>query len=304
MKRYFKETKRFLIYLFLQLLLAGINSLPLKTAYAFAGTLGKWTFHLFVKDRETALGNLRMAFAEKTEDELASIYLKSLESIGHSAVDVLRFKRFGAKGIAEMVEVVGLEHFDRAVQRGKGIVAVSGHISNFELVAAWFGQAGYKSAAVGRKIYDDRLNRLLIDNRESTNVRNIDSEAPVTDFLRILRDGYAVGVLIDQDSKRYRGEFVDFFGKPAYTPMGPILLARTAKAALIPIVIIRTAPTKYRMTVFEEVEFDHQAERSVDVKRALAQCTKILEGAIRDNPEQWVWMHKRWNTKPEDVPNY
>ena len=244
-----------------------------------------------------------MVFKDKPDEKLKSIYIKSLENIGHSAVDVLRFKKLGRESILNMVEISGLEHFEKAYNRGKGIIAVSGHISNFELIAAWFGQKGYKAAAIGRKIYDERLNKMLIDNRESINVRCIDSEASIKYFLKTLREGYAIGVLVDQDSRRYRGEFVDFFGKPAYTPVGPILLARKADSAVLPMVIIRKAPAKYDLTVFPEIEFNHNSEPVSDIKRVLQECTRILEQTISKNPEHWVWMHKRWKTRPEDLNN-
>jgi len=282
-------------------LLGIVNSLPLTTAYLWAGKLGLLSYYIFPGDRRTALDNLRLSLAAKSKEDLKAIYRKSLENIGYSVVDVLRFGKLSKDDIRDMVEVSGLEHFDQAYKKSKGVVALTGHISNFELIAAWFGQSGYKSAAVGRKIYDERLNRLLINNRYAMKVLNIDSEAPVKEFLKVLRDGYAVGVLIDQDSRRYRGEFVDFFCKPAYTPIGPILLAWAAKAAVLPLAIIRKSPARYRLTIYPEIAFDYHADREAEIKRVLALATKILEGVIKENPEHWVWMHKRWRTKPGTI---
>ncbi len=299
-----KGFKNLIIYILLRILLGFINLLPLKEAYLFAGALAKSAYYIFPSDRRTALSNLRIAFENRSRPDLKSIYKQSLKNIGYSAVDVLRFKKFNRGEIMKMVEVVGLENFDKAYNRGRGIVAVTGHISNFELIAAWFGQAGYKTAAVGRQLYDIRLNRMLIKNRERMNVLCIDSEAPVSRFMRTLRQGYAIGVLVDQDSSRYRGEFVEFFGKPAYTPIGPILLARMAKAAVVPIVIIRKKPMRYSMIIFPELTFDYESDRNEDVKRVLTKVTEILENTIKENPEHWVWMHKRWKTKPKDIEEY
>ncbi len=301
MRKTIKGIRNFLIYTFLRSVFILANVVPLKIAYGFAGFLSRLSYHIFPSDRRTALGNLKTAFPDKDPEHLDSIYRKSLLNMGLCAIDVLRFKRLGKEEILRIVEVEGLDDFDRAYQKGRGIAAVTGHISNFELIAAWFGQAGYKASAVGRRVYDQRLNKLLIKNRKSTNVKNIDSEEPASVFMKTLREGYAIGVLIDQDSRRYRGEFIDFFGKPAYTPIGPILLARTVKAAVVPLIILRKPDGNYSLKVFPEVEFDYTAERMNDVKRVLAEATKVLEQVIRDNPEQWVWMHKRWNTRPEDI---
>ncbi|MBD3170457.1 MAG: hypothetical protein GF307_13315 [candidate division Zixibacteria bacterium] len=301
MKRIIREIKNFIIYLIIRGLLGFINALPLRWAYSLAGLLGRMAYILFPKDRMTALDNLRFAFPEISETKIKKIYEKSLENIGISAVDVLRFRRFGRQGILDMVEVEGLEHFDRAYEKGRGIVAITGHISNFELIAAWFGQSGYKSSAIGRRLYDTRFNRMLVDNREKMRVVNIDSEEHIKVFLKILREGYAVGVLIDQDSTRYRGIFVEFFGKAAYTPVGPVLIARKAKAAVVPIIIVRGEPGKYKMKVYPEIEFDHSISQDDDIHRVLQKCTGILEKSIAENPEQWVWMHRRWKTRPEDL---
>ncbi|MBD3233058.1 MAG: hypothetical protein GF315_04980 [candidate division Zixibacteria bacterium] len=301
MRKTIKGIRNFLIYFFLRFIFILANLLPLKIAYGLANLLSILSYHVFPSDRNTAMSNLKTAFPDKDPKQLDLIYRKSLINMGLCAIDVLRFKSLGKNGILNIVEVEGMDDFDRAYQRGKGIAAVTGHISNFELIAAWFGQAGYKASAVGRRIYDQRLNKLLIDNRKATNVKNIDSEEPANVFMRTLREGYAIGVLIDQDSRRYRGEFIDFFGKSAYTPIGPILLARTVKAAVVPLIILRKPDGNYFLKVFPEIKFDYSAERMNDVKKVLADATKVLEQVIRENPEQWVWMHKRWNTRPEDI---
>jgi len=301
MEKIIKGIKHFFIYIFIRIILGIINLLPLSLAYFFASTMANLSYYILMKDRRTALANLKKVYGTITDSEAKKIYIKSLKNIGYCAVDVLRFKKFGRQGIIDMVECEGLEHFDAAYERGKGIIGITGHISNFELTAAWFGVNGYKAAAVVRKIYDNRLNRLLIENRQAINVRCLDSEAPVKYVLRTLKEGYAIGALIDQDSTRYRGEFINFFGTPAYTPIGSITLARAAKAAIIPLVVLRIAPKKYQIKIFPEIEFDYKEERKTDTIRILKESTKILENVIRDNPEQWVWMHKRWKTQPGDV---
>ena len=146
MKEVIRGIKNFIIYLIIRGLLGFLNALPLRWAYSLAGFLGRTAYRLFPGDKKTALGNLKTAFPNRSNSELTDIYIKSLKNIGHSSVDVLRFKKFGKKNIIKMVDAVGLDHFDRAYQRGKGIAAVTAHISNFELIAAWFGQKGYKAS--------------------------------------------------------------------------------------------------------------------------------------------------------------
>ncbi|MCP4632305.1 MAG: lysophospholipid acyltransferase family protein [candidate division Zixibacteria bacterium] len=301
MKQHIKGIKNYIFYIMLRAVMLTINALPIKIAYLLTNLLAKLAYLIFTSDRKTAFNNLKMVFPVLSDEQIKKIYINSLKNIGYSGVDVLRFKKFGKQGILEMVTVEGIEHFDKAYARGKGIMAITGHISNFELIAAWFGQKGYKSSAIGRRLYDQRFNKLLIENRNAMNVRNLDSEASIRHPLKTLREGYAIGVLIDQDSRRYRGEFIDFFGKPAYTPVGPIFLSRKAQATVSPMIIIRMAPLKYKLTVFPEVKFDYKQQVDKDIKRVLSECTKILENTIRENPEHWVWMHKRWKTKPEDI---
>lgn len=266
---------------------------------SLGGLLGSLGYWLFPKDRKTSIENLQSALGtELGAGELKRISRESFRNVGECAVDVFRHRKLGGEGIRKLVTIEGLEYFDLAYRQGRGLVAVTGHVSNFELIAAFFCALGYKVSVIGRKIYYQPLNRLLIENRQVMGMKNIDSEASPREFIRHLKEGRGIGVLIDQDSRRYRGVFVDFFGKEAYTPVGPFAVARRTGSPVIPMAIFRNPDYTYTLKVGPAIAFPDTGDRERDTILVVQSCTHFLEKTIRAHPEQWVWMHRRWRTRP------
>ncbi|MFQ5869721.1 MAG: lysophospholipid acyltransferase family protein, partial [Candidatus Zixiibacteriota bacterium] len=222
-----KRIRDYLFYLLVLLLIRFLNSVPRRLALNLGGLLGHLGYYLFPKDRKRSIQNLKFAFGtEFSDSRIKQISRESFKNIGECVVDVFRHRRLGREGIQELVKVEGLEYFDQAYRQKRGMVAITGHISNFELMAAFFSQSGYKVSVVGRKIYDERLNRLLVENREIMGMKDIDADASPKEFMKHLREARVIGVLIDQDSRRFRGVFVNFFGRDAYTPVAPFVIAQ------------------------------------------------------------------------------
>jgi KDO2-lipid IV(A) lauroyltransferase len=165
-------------------------------------------------------------------------------------------------------------------------------------MAAYFSLRGYKLSVIGREVYDPRLDQLLVKNRESVGLKNISTAAGVKPLLKVLRSGEFLGILADQDSSRVRGIFVNFFGMPARTPVGPVLLAYKTLSPIVPMVIIRIENNRYRIIVKPQVELAFSDNREKDVTDTLQRCTDVLESLIREYPDQWLWMHDRWKSKP------
>jgi KDO2-lipid IV(A) lauroyltransferase len=261
--------------------------------------LGSVGYFLFPSDRKTSIENLKLALGRELEPaRLLRISKESFRNVGECAVDVFRHRKLGGEGIRKLVTIEGLAYFDHAYRQGRGLVGVTGHIGNFELIAAFFCALGYKVSVIGREIYYQPLNRLLIENRQAMGMKNIDSEASPREFIRHLREGRSIGVLIDQDSRRYRGVFVDFFGKAAYTPVAPFIVARRMGSPVIPMAIFRNPDYTYTLKVGPAVAFPDTGDGERDTLLVVQSCTHFLEKTIRVHPEQWVWMHKRWRTRP------
>ncbi len=221
------------------------------------------------------------------------------EEIGKNAADVARFGKLDSSTLDQMIEIEGVEHLDTAYKEGKGVIVLTGHIGNFELLAAYLSLKGYKFSVIGRELYDARLNRLLIKNRESVGLENISSSQDVRRAIKALRAGRLLGVLADQDSTRVKGIFVDFFGRAARTPVGPAFLHLKIGSPIIPVAILREKSEGYRILVKPPLKFKSRGEKNKDVRELTQKYTEILEQIIREHPSQWLWMHERWKSRPD-----
>lgn len=240
-----------------------------------------------------------MAFGEEKEKrELKKLALDVFENVGKNVADAVRLKSMKWEEIEKITVIEGLKYFDNAYKMGKGVIALTGHIGNFELLAAYFSLKGYKLSVIGREIYDPRLDILLVKSRERVGLENIPSSASVNQMIKVLRSGRALGVLADQDSSRVRGVFVDFFKKPARTPVGPALLAYKTQSPIVPMAIVREGDDKYKIMVKKSIKLASSEDKEKNIIQTTQEYTKVLESVIREYPSQWLWMHDRWKSKP------
>jgi len=295
-----KRLKNWLIYRFILILIGFLNLLPRRLSLYVGGCLGRFAYLIFPQSRRITLQNLKIAFPQLNLSSYKKISLRVFESLGRNAVDAVRLPKMSWEEIQKLVKVEGIEHLEKAYSLGKGVIGVTGHISNFELLAAYVSLRGYKLSAIGRELYDPRLNDLLIKNRQKMGVQNIYSTAGVKDVIRVLNSGRMIGVLIDQDTSRVKGVYVDFFGKKARTPVGPAVLALKFNVPIVPMAIIQTEEENYKIMIQEEIKPLVGKTKEENIYYLTQKCTEFLEQVIRDYPDQWVWMHKRWLRTPDN----
>ena len=258
--------------------------------------------------RRTTLKNLKFAFGKiKNKREIKKIAQEVFENIGKNSADVARFAKLDSSAVDRIVRIEGVKHLDSACKRGKGVIALTGHVGNFELLAAYFPLKGYKLSVIGREVYDPRLNRLLVKNRESVGLENISSSDDVKDMIEVLKNRRILGILADQDSSRVKGVFVSFFGKLAWTPAGPAVLHLKLGAPIVPMFILRNENEKYKIVVKPELKSHPQGDKNKDVVDLTQKYTEVMEEIIRQYPSQWLWMHERWKSRPDssgEKPEY
>jgi KDO2-lipid IV(A) lauroyltransferase len=295
-----KRLKNWLIYRFILILIAFFNLLPRKLSLFVGGNLGKLAYLILPESRSITLQNLKLAFPHLGTGSIRKISLKVFESLGKNAVDAIRLPKMCWEEIQKLVDVEGMEHLENAYTLGKGVIGVTGHISNFELLAAYVSLRGYKLSAIGRELYDPRLDELLIKNRQKMGVQNIYSTAGVKEVLRVLNSGRMIGVLIDQDTSRVKGIYVDFFGRKARTPVGPVILALKLDVPIVPMAIVQTKEGNYKIFIQEVIKPITGKTKEENIYYLTQKCTEFLEQVIREYPDQWVWMHKRWLRTPDN----
>ena len=294
-----KRIKRDLVYSLVCACRFLFSLLPRGIALAKGGFLGWLAWRLLPSDRRKIDANLLRVYGDRlTRAERTRIGRQFFINSGKNLVDLFRFKRHFRSEIAPLVSVEGLEHFDRACKLGKGVIGVTGHIGHFELLAAYVASLGYEIAVIGREMYDPRLDRLLVENREAVGLTNFATTDSPKRILRWLQSGKVLGVLIDTDSGRIRGEFVPFFGIPANTPVGHALIGLKVGAAFVPMACVRTANNRYRIIACPAIELPIGLSPERAALEVTALCSKALEGIIDAHRDQWIWLHNRWNSRP------
>lgn len=295
-----KKLKNWFLHKFIISIIFVLHLLPRRSSISLSGFLGKLAYFIIADARKRTLKNLKTALGEeKSERELKKLALNVFKNVGKNLADAVRLKNMKWEEIEKITEVERLDYFDKAYNMGKGVIALTGHIGNFEHLAAYFSLKGYQVSVIGREVYDSRLDVLLVKSRESVGLENIPSSSSVKQMMKALRSGRVLGVLADQDSSRVRGVFVNFFGRPARTPVGPTLLAYKTESPIVPVAIVREGNDKYRIMVKKPLELVFSEDKEKDIIETTQKYTQVLESIIREYPSQWLWMHDRWRSKPE-----
>ncbi|NRD64536.1 lipid A biosynthesis acyltransferase [Corallococcus exiguus] len=298
-----KRLKRYLRYLLIAGMLRLLQFLSLDTARTLGMTLGGWAYAFAGGERRKALKSLARAFPERTGAERDALARDAFRHLAAAALEVASARALDA-GLESLVTWPDADRqvLEAALAKGKGVVVVSGHVGNWELLARRVARAGYPSQSIAKETSDPRLTALVEDFRAKGGVRSIwrGQEGAARAMLRALRSGEILGILIDQDTK-VQSVFVPFFGELAATPRAAADLALRTGAAVV-VGFCQRDGQGYRLTM-EEVPHPDATEREAAVQALTAALSQRIEAAIRRAPEQWVWMHQRWKTRPpEDAP--
>jgi KDO2-lipid IV(A) lauroyltransferase len=302
-----KTIKRASLYALVRGLMFTAQVLPRWVSLRFFSTLGVLAFYVLKKERARTEINLALAMPHLSRAELRRLSRDVWALLGRNCVDALRLLGMKWEEMSALVRVEGLRVLEEAVSRGRGVVAVTGHIGNWEMLAAYFSMRGYPLSVLARPLRDPRLERLIDRVRRSKGMRPISRIGNVKAAYEALKNGGVLGVLIDQDTS-VKGVFCDFFGRPAFTPSGPAYLAMRTGAAIVPMAISLQRDGTHLVRILEPVQVEatgghgsRAGSRDTEDSRALAitqSCTRALEELIRLEPAQWVWMHERWKTGP------
>ena len=292
-RRWLKKSKNTLIYYSVLILVKILRSIPEKSAQTFMRFMGRLAFRVAAGEREKVINNLKHIYGEKLDIRQRGKKAERIfELIGSNGAAALRIPNYIADGIEKWVSVKGIEHLEKAMARGNGVVGLTGHIGSWELLAAFIAQSGFPLAVVGKPIYDKRIDKLLVGWRHEAGMINISRDGAARKMLQWLKQGKMLGVLIDQDTN-VESEFVPFMGHAARTPIAPMLLAQRVGAAIVPMAIHQQVDGRHLVTILPELSLDPDDNTLETRKRNLARCNATLEQLIALDDCQWVWMHKR-----------
>lgn len=297
-----KKIKRNAVYGLTRFMFWLLNAIPRSAASFIGATVGLAAWQILSRERHKVQRHLDIVLgSELSPAQRYNIGRSFFANSGKNLADLVRFRQHYATEIKELVDIEGLEYFDAAYRRGKGLIGVTGHIGNFELLAVHIANLGYDIAVIGREMYDKRLDELLVGNRRALGLTNIATTDSPRVLVRWLKEGKAVGVLIDNDSTRVRGVHIPAFGRLSNTPIGQTIMALRTGAALLPMACLRAEDNRYKIIIKPEISFDKDLPEQECIYQATLKCTKALEGIIRAYPDQWAWNHNRWRTRPKNT---
>jgi len=286
------------------LVLWGLRSLPRPWARRVGAWLGFLVYVLHRRLRRVGKRNLELAFPQASPADRQRILRGEFRQLGWLLAEFARFPRYTPQNIEQVIIYDGYENFRRAVARGKGVLYLTAHMSAWELGSFSHSLHGYPVAYLARpldnSLVDALINRyrclwgnLAIARRNSTRV-----------VLQQLRQGGAVGMLVDQNVMLEDGAvFVDFLGIPAATTAGPARIALRTGAAVVPALVLWDAKLeKYRLRFEPPLELIRTGDLEQDVLTNTARFTLVIESYVRRFPDQWLWVHRRWRTRPAGEP--
>ncbi len=282
-------------------LLGAIGAMPLETSMRFGKSFGKFLAKRFPKLQKTAKRNLEIAFPEMRDAEKEKIIHGTFESLGRHLGFVSHFRKFKHEDIRNLVEVVGKEeNFDPAYAKGKGVLFFTGHFGSWEVFNLLAPAFGYGMNILVRRI-DNQLIENFVDNfRTRFGSVTLDKTKSARQMFRVLKKGELLGILADLNAQEREGVFVDFFGVPASTTTSIARLALKTGAAVVPAFAVwEEEKKKYVVYLEPEIEFEKSEDEEENVKILTQKITNSVEKYVRLYPEQWLWIHKRWNTRPK-----
>lgn len=297
-----KKIKYTSLYAFIQFLFILANALPRSWTLSIYKNLGLLAHSLFKQQRKLIRQHYNYAYdTQMSQEEATSFSKKLFANISKNVGDIFIARSFkDSQKLEEWVEFEGLHHLDNAYKKGKGVIALSCHMGAFELIANILSNR-YSTNIIGKKLHNPMMNKLVVDYRSQHGGKVLYSGEGMLKVVRQLHKGELVAILIDQDIPKMKGTFVDFYGKPAYTPIGAAWLATRTEASVVPISIRRTKDNRHIFTALPELEVIRHPDTEYELQQNTQNFTTALESMIRKDPSQWVWMHKRWKTQPKEV---
>ena len=286
-------------YAALRVIVALLGLVPFGVASAAGACFGRLGYSPLGIRRKVVDAQLDMAYPELSATERDAIARAAYENLGRVGLETTVLSTLPAGRVLELFhEPRGWEHVTRALAAGKGLLLVSGHLSNWELGAGFLAARGVPIEAVARRMNNPLVDGYLTRSRQRLGVTVIFDHDAVKRIPRAVREGKAVGLLADQGVKGLAASYVPFFGRLARTPKGPAVFALRFGIPCVLAVVVRETDGRYRM-LFEPVPVTDTGDREGDTDRIVAAYTAQLERIVRQYPGQYLWHHRRWRRQPD-----
>lgn len=290
-------------YLAARSILAAIAVLPPWLAMTTGRSLGMVAHRLAGDLRRTGERNLQIAFPERSDEERRKILAACFAGLGRQLGLFAQFNSTHRDNLLKLIEWRGFENLDAAKSTGRPIILFTGHLGAWEMSSFGLSLRGDPLNFLVRRLDNPKLEEFVERSRTRFGNQSVDKKGAARSMLRTLDSGGTLGILVDLNTLDEEAIFVDFFGIPASTTFLVAKLALKKNAVLLPIFVPWDAEReKYVVEILPEVLIEKTGNEENDVRKLTQRITKIVEEFIREHPEQWLWIHKRWKTRPKGEP--
>jgi Kdo2-lipid IVA lauroyltransferase/acyltransferase len=291
-------------YLAVRSIFGIIGMFPLRTSMKIGKMTGNLLASLVPKLKKTANKNLELALPDLSDDEKSKILQGCLQSLGRQLGLVSHFKKFSHEDVRNLVEINGREIFEKAHAQGKGMLLFTGHFGSWEVFNLLPLAFGYPMNLLVRRIDNAKVEAFVDSFRTFFGGKTIDKTKSARAMFRLLENGEMLGVMADLNAQEREGVFVDFFGLPASTTASIARLALKTDAVVMPVFAVwNEEKQKYVVHLETPIEFVKTENDDENIAVLTQKITSEVEKYVRKYPEQWMWIHKRWNTRPKGEKN-
>lgn len=252
--------------------------------------IGDLAFRVLRSRRQRAISNLQLAYPEWSDAKRNEVARGVFRHFGLITADFMRTPLRTKEELLANMEIEGFEHYEAAAAIGKGIIACTAHLGNWERFGHWLIATGRQISVVARDANQGEIQDRVAKIRDLTGVIVLSRGDSARPILVKLKRKEIVGILPDQNSEE---SFAPFFGKPAGTVLGPAVLHMRTGAVLLPAYCVRVGPGKYRVVLREPIDIDNSMANAEEI---MAKLNAVLESVIREYPDQWLWLHDRWKS--------
>jgi len=289
--------RRRLMYFGFHGLRLSAQALPAGLSRALGASLGLLAYGLLRSQRRLTQAHLAFALGESVSlPQRRRIARQVFVNLGRSAVEWLRLPRMSSRRLQALVACEGLEHLRGAIAKGSGAIVVTAHFGNWELIPLYLKSLGFEGGVLARRLRYPEYESFLISMRGAQGIPTF-ARGSVKEVAKLLRANQIIGMLPDQDMDSLEGIFVNFFGHPAYTLVGPAALSLMTGSPIVPCFMIREGG-RFRLVIEPPVTVPQTADRMEALTRLTQAWSDVIESYVRRYPQQWAWMHRRWKTTP------
>jgi KDO2-lipid IV(A) lauroyltransferase len=289
-------------YAGLRAAVAALSALRWRRASSLGGALGRLGYSPFGVRRRVVERQIAAAFPDWDAKRVAAVARGAYDHLGRLAVETALMPALGQSGVRDLVSrTAGWELLERACAEKRGAVLITGHFGNWELAGAYIAARGVPVDVIVRRMSNPIFDRYLNQTRADLGMAVVYDAEAVRRTTRSLKEGRAVGFLADQGVLNLASTYVPFFGRPAKTPRGPAVFTLRYHVPTLFVAAVRQPDGRFHLS-FENVPYEETGDRERDVDGIVASYTRILEGLVRETPEQYFWQHRRWKHQPADTP--